>query len=87
MRIVERDGFVARCEARGIRRTVSLFLLQHEKLEPGDLVLVHVGNAIQKMTAQEAHSAWEIYDQLLAADPGPGPPHPSPSSRRPRSHA
>jgi len=68
MRIIEIDGFTARCEARGIQRKASLFLLQHENLEVGDLVMIHVGNAIQKMTEEEAHSAWELYDEMLALD-------------------
>ncbi|NIP18279.1 MAG: HypC/HybG/HupF family hydrogenase formation chaperone [Xanthomonadales bacterium] len=73
MTIVEQDGFVARCEARGIQRTVSLFLLQHENLQPGDIVMVHVGNAIQKMTEEEARSAWELFDEILAAEAAPNP--------------
>jgi hydrogenase expression/formation protein HypC len=68
MRIIEIDGFTARCEARGIQRKASLFLLQHENLEVGDLVMIHVGNAIQKMTEEEAHSAWELFDEMLALD-------------------
>jgi len=68
MRIVAMDGFSATCEARGIRRQVSLFLLQHEQPSVGDMVMVHVGNAIQKMTEQDAHSAWEILDEMLAAE-------------------
>jgi hydrogenase expression/formation protein HypC len=32
--------------------------------------MVHVGYAIQKMTAQEARSAWELYDEMLALDQG-----------------
>ena len=59
---------IARCEAKGIERKVSLFLLQHEDLHPGDIVMVHVGNAIQKMTAGEAQSAWDIFDRMLAAE-------------------
>ena len=55
MRVVERDGFVARCEAKGIERTVSLFLLQHEEIAPGDHVMVHVGYAIQKMSRSRGH--------------------------------
>jgi hydrogenase expression/formation protein HypC len=65
MRIVEVDGFNARCEAKGVERDVNLFLMQHEPLAPGDFVMVHVGYAIQKMTEQEARSAWELYDELL----------------------
>ena len=68
MRIIEIDGFNARCEARGIERQASLFLLQHEDLQVGDMVMIHVGNAIQKMSEEEARSAWEIYDEMLALD-------------------
>ncbi len=68
MRIAEINGYSARCEARGIERNVSLFLLQHEDLQVGDMVMIHVGNAIQKMTSEEAHSAWELYDEMLALD-------------------
>ena len=68
MRVVECDGFMARCEAKGIERTVSLFLLQHEPVEPGDHVMVHVGYAIQKMSEAEALSAWDLYDEMFAAE-------------------
>lgn len=68
MRIKEIDGFTARCEARGIERTASLFLLQHENLQVGDLVMIHVGNAIQKMTEEDAQTAWDLYDEILDAE-------------------
>jgi hydrogenase expression/formation protein HypC len=68
MQIRAIDGFNARCEAKGVERDVNLFMLQHESLETGDYVVVHVGYAIEKITAQDARSAWEIYDQMLAGD-------------------
>jgi hydrogenase expression/formation protein HypC len=68
MRVIEIDGFNARCEAKGIERVASLFMLQHEAIVPGDMVMVHVGYAIQKMTEEEARSAWELYDEILAAE-------------------
>lgn len=68
MQIKEITGFTARCEAKGVERDVSLFLLQHEPVSPGDFVMVHVGYAIQRMTEQEARSAWELYDEMLAAE-------------------
>ena len=68
MRIIEIDGYSARCEARGIERRANLFLLQHEDLQVGDMVMIHVGNAIQKMSEDDAHSAWELYDEMLALD-------------------
>ena len=70
MQIVEINDFVARCQAKGVERDVSLFMLQGDTLAVGDYVMVHVGYAIQKMTEQEARSAWEIYDAMLAAEPG-----------------
>lgn len=66
MQIREIDGFLARCEAKGVSRDVNLFLLQDDTLAQGDFVMVHVGYAIQKMTEQEARSAWEVYDEMLA---------------------
>jgi len=68
MKVVERDGFVARCEAMGIERSVSLFLLQHESVEPGDHVMVHVGYAIQKMSEAEAKSIWDTFDEMFEAE-------------------
>ena len=68
MRVVECDGFVARCEAKGIERAVSLFLLQHEDVGPGDHVMVHVGYAIQKMSEADAQSAWDLIDEMLVAE-------------------
>lgn len=68
MEIVAINGFLARCRAKGVEREVSLFLLQDEPVVTGDFVMVHVGYAIQKMTPQEARSAWELYDEILAAE-------------------
>ena len=68
MQVVTVDGYNARCEAKGVQREVSLFLLQDESVQPGDHVLVHVGYAIQKITAQEARSTWEALDELLALE-------------------
>ncbi len=68
MRVVDIDGFTARCEARGIERKASLFLLQHEEIKPGDLVMIHVGHAIQKMTEDEARTAWDLFDEIFEAE-------------------
>lgn len=70
MEVVAIDGYLARCSAKGIERDVSLFLLQDDRPAVGEFVMVHVGYAIQKMTPQEARSAWELYDEVLAAEGG-----------------
>jgi hydrogenase expression/formation protein HypC len=70
MQIVEIDGFNARCQAKGVERDVSLFLMQGEDVGLGDFVMVHVGYAIQRMSQEDARSAWELYDEMLARDAG-----------------
>ena len=65
MKIMAIDGYTAHCEARGVVRDVSLFMLQGENLEAGDYIVVHLGDAIRKITAQEARTAWELYNQML----------------------
>ena len=37
MQIKEINGFNARCEAKGVQREVSLFLLQDADLNPGEI--------------------------------------------------
>lgn len=69
MQIVEINGYTARCEAKGVERNVSLFMMQEEPLEVDDFVVVHVGYAIQKITPDEAQTAWELYDQMLGPEP------------------
>jgi len=54
----------ALCEAKGIEREVSLFMLQGEEVAPGDHVLVHVGYAIQKVSEEDARLAWELFDEI-----------------------
>lgn len=66
MQIKAIDGFNAVCEAKGIERDVSLFMLQADELTRGDHVLVHVGYAIQKIPADEAAATWELLDEVLA---------------------
>ena len=66
MKITAIDGYQCTCEAKGIEREVSLFMLQHEMPEVGDHVLVHVGYAIQKVSEKEAADSWAAFDEVLA---------------------
>ena len=72
MKIESVDGFMARCQAKGIYRDVSLFMMQDEPPRVGDYVMVHVGYAIQKVTESDARSAWELFDQILEETGGIG---------------
>jgi hydrogenase expression/formation protein HypC len=75
MQIKSIDGFIANCEAKGVHRDVSLFMMQDEEFQIDDYVVVHVGYAIQKITPREARTAWELYDQMLAGESGEGDTH------------
>lgn len=69
MQIKSIDNFMARCEAKGVERDVSLFMMQDDELKVDDFIVVHVGYAIQKISQDEAKMAWELYDQMIAAEP------------------
>ena len=68
MQICSIDGLLARCEAKGVEREANLLMLEHESLAVGDYVVIHLGYAMDRVTAEEAAAAWDIYDQMLAAE-------------------
>jgi len=67
MQIEAIDGYIARCQAKGVWREVSLFMLQDEMPAIGDFVMVHVGYAVETVSADEARTAWAVFDELLGA--------------------
>ena len=69
MQITQLNGYEARCSARGVERDVSLFLLQDDTLQVGDYVLIHVGYAIQRLSAEQARETWELFDEILDEEP------------------
>ncbi len=67
MRIVSLAGHHACCEARGVQRNVSVALLADEEVAVGCHVLVHVGYALQIITAGDARATWDLFDEITAA--------------------
>ena len=67
------DGLIARCEAKGVEREANLLMLESDGVAVGDYVVVHLGYAMNKISLEEAMAAWEIYDQMLAAEDATGP--------------
>jgi len=74
MQVRSIDGLVARCEAKGVEREANLLMLGDEPLAVGDYLVVHLGYAINRVSAEEAAAAWEIYDAMLAAEDARAPP-------------
>jgi hydrogenase expression/formation protein HypC len=73
MQVVEVEDLFARCVAKGVERRVSLMLLHDEAIAPGDFVTVHLGHAMQRISAAQAADAWALYDEMLAG--AAQPPH------------
>ena len=65
MQVETIDGFTARCQAKGVWRDVSLFMMQDELPAVGDFGMVHGGYAIQKVTEADARTSWDLLDEIL----------------------
>ena len=48
---------LAKVDVSGVRRAINIGLLENEKLEPGDWVLIHVGFALSKIDEEEEAKA------------------------------
>lgn len=65
MKIVEINYPMAVAEAKGVRRNISLMLLEEGEVKEGDYVMVHVGNAIEKIDEREAREIWKALEEVL----------------------
>ena len=65
MRIVAIDGFTAHCDARGVTRQVSLFMMQDQPPAVGDYIMMQLGYAIQKVSEADAQASWQLLDQII----------------------
>ncbi len=59
------DSTHATVEVDGVRKEISLALL--DDVQRGDYVLVHVGFALNTLSAQEAQKTLELFAELAAA--------------------
>jgi len=72
--LLETHEHLARVDVSGVGRIVNIGLLEDERLQPGDWVLIHVGFAMSKIDKDEARRALEglqlmgqAYDDELEA--------------------
>ncbi|WP_456456602.1 HypC/HybG/HupF family hydrogenase formation chaperone [Thermovibrio sp.] len=70
MKVVEINYPMAVAEAKGVRRSISLMLLPEDEVKVGDYVMVHVGNAIEKIDQKEAEEIWKALEEVLEAMEG-----------------
>ena len=55
---------LAKVDVSGVRRAINIGLLENEKLEPGDWVLIHVGFALSKIDEEEAKAALDFLESI-----------------------
>jgi len=60
------NGFSARCPARGVQRDISIFMVRDDPPQFDDFVMVSMGQAVRKVSAEDARHSWDLYDQILA---------------------
>ena len=65
-RVVEVRGLQAVVDFWGVRRTVSLEIVD-QPVVPGDYILNHVGYAIRRIAPEEIGDTLALYDELLRA--------------------
>ena len=71
---MESHEHLARVDVSGVSRIINIGLLEDERLQPGDWVLIHVGFAMSKIDEDEANLALaslqlmgQAYDDELEA--------------------
>lgn len=69
MKLLEVTGTSGTVELEGVRRTVSLDLL--EGAAPGDYVIVHAGFAIERLEPGEAQRTLDLFRELEGTGGGP----------------
>ena len=62
------DQPLALVDVAGVRRQVNTQLIQAEKPQPGDWVLIHVGFALSRVDEKEAHEIFEYLEQIREAE-------------------
>ena len=60
--IVDRENQIAKVEVGGVRRNVSIGLL--DDVQVGDYVLIHVGFAMSKVDEKEAQETLRLLQEL-----------------------
>ncbi len=64
VKIIEKKGKEGVAEFKGVRRRISLELLDQAKV--GDYVILHAGFAIQRLGKKEALKTLKLFDELEA---------------------
>ncbi len=70
-KIVETNGVLATADVGGVRKEISLALV--DDIEVGDYVIVHVGYALNRLDPREAEQTLLLFRQIADAEGLPWP--------------
>ncbi|MBK3733154.1 HypC/HybG/HupF family hydrogenase formation chaperone [Azospirillum brasilense] len=73
MRVLETDGFTARCAGRGEERRVNVMLI--DEVPEGGWVLVHLDRAVRALETEEVEPLNRALDAILLAARGENVDH------------
>ena len=65
--LMDEHEHLARVDVSGVGRVINIGLLEDERLQPGDWVLIHVGFAMSKIDEEEAQLALASLQMMGAA--------------------
>lgn len=65
---VDASGLSATCEAKGQQRQVGLIMLD-EVVRIGDYLMISLGQAMQKISVEDARQTWAYYEEILNFSP------------------
>jgi len=63
VKVIEKKGKEAVAEFKGVKRSISLELL--DKVKVGDYVILHAGFAIQRLDKKEALKTLSLFEELI----------------------
>jgi hydrogenase expression/formation protein HypC len=67
-RLIEKRGDdLGIVELGGVKREISLALLDDEDIAVGDYVIVHVGYALTRLDTEEAERTLALFDEMAVA--------------------
>ena len=62
--IVDAENHIAKVDVGGVRRNVSIGMLEEEDTRIGDYVLIHVGFAMSKVDEREAEETLRLLKEI-----------------------
>jgi hydrogenase expression/formation protein HypC len=65
---VDASGLSATCELQDQQRQVGLVMLD-ETVNVGDYLMISLGQAMQKVSVEDAKQTWAYYEEILNFDP------------------